>query len=81
MRKFREITAIRYFKAKGTDRKAVIGFASSVGRIAAIHQAGARSEVRPGSRKFPYPKRTLIGINDKDEQMVLALLLDLLADD
>lgn len=78
---FREITAIRYFKAKGTDRKAMIGFTNSVSRIVKVHHEGARGEVRPGSRKFPYPKRTLVGINDKDEQMVLALLIDLLADD
>lgn len=75
---FREITAIRYFKAKGTDRQAMIGFAGSAGRIAQIHQDGARSEVRPGSRKFPFPKRTLVGINALDERMVLALLQDLL---
>ena len=78
---FREITAIRYFKAKGTDRQAIIGFAGQAGNIANIHQGGRRSEVRKGSKKFPYPKRTLIGINHTDQQMVLALLQDMLTTD
>lgn len=78
---FREITALRYFKAKGTDRKAIIGFTGQAGRIAEIHQDGRRSEVRPGSKKVPYPERTLIGINTEDEQMVLSLLQALLTDE
>lgn len=75
---FRQITALRYFKAKGTDRQAIIGFVGNAGRIAQIHHGGRRGEVRPGSRKFPFPKRTLIGITDTDEQMVLAILTDLI---
>lgn len=78
---FREITALRYFKAKGTDSKAIIGYAGSAAHIAEIHQEGRRSEVRPGSKKVPYPERTLVGINTTDEQMVLSLLQALLTDE
>jgi phage virion morphogenesis protein len=67
---FREITAARYFQVKATDSQVAIGFGGNAGRIARIHQEGQLSEIRPGSRKYPYPVRTLLGINDDDERLI-----------
>ena len=67
---FREITNARHFQVKPTDSQVAIGFGGSAGRIAKIHQEGQMSEVRPGSRKYPYPVRTLVGINANDERLV-----------
>lgn len=68
---FREITNARYFQVKATDSQVAIGFGGSAGRIAKIHQEGQLSEVRKGSaKKYPYPVRTLLGINDDDIKLV-----------
>lgn len=67
---FREITNARHFQVKATDSQVAIGFGGSAGRIARIHQEGQMSEVRPGSRKYPYPVRTLVGINAEDERLI-----------
>jgi phage virion morphogenesis protein len=68
---FREITNARYFQVKPTDSQVAIGFGGSAGRIAKIHQEGQLSEVRQGStKKYPYPVRTLLGINDDDERLI-----------
>ena len=68
---FREITNARYFQVKATDSQVAIGFGGNAGRIARIHQEGQLSEVRKGSaKKYPYPVRTLLGINDDDERLI-----------
>lgn len=67
---FREITNARHFQVKATDSQVAIGFGGNAGRIARIHQEGQMSEVRPGSRKYPYPVRTLVGINAEDERLI-----------
>lgn len=67
---FREITNARHFQVKPTDSQVAIGFGGNAGRIARIHQEGQLSEIRPGSRKYPYPVRTLLGINDDDERLI-----------
>ena len=68
---FREITNARHFQVKPTDSQVAIGFGGSAGRIAKIHQEGQLSEVRKGSaKKYPYPVRTLLGINDDDERLI-----------
>ena len=67
---FREITTARYFQVKATDSQVAIGIGGNAGRIARIHQEGQMSEVRPGSRKYPYPVRTLVGINAEDERLI-----------
>ena len=67
---FREITNARHFQVKATDSQVAIGFGGNAGRIARIHQEGKMSEVRPGSRKYPYPVRTLVGINAEDERLI-----------
>ncbi len=78
---FREITALRFFRTKGTDSEAQFGFTGSASRIAKVHQFGELSEVRPHSKKYPYPERTLVGINKDDEQIVLEILQDYLTKD
>ncbi|OBX79131.1 phage virion morphogenesis protein [Faucicola atlantae] len=79
---FREITNARYFQVKPTDSQVAIGFRGSAGRIAKIHQEGKLSEVRKGSaKKYPYPVRTILGINGEDERLIEKTIRDLLLQD
>lgn len=79
---FRKLTAARYLKFNATNRYAQIGFQGSAARLARIHHEGQRSTVRPdSSKKFPYPKRPLIGIASADRRVIIRVLRESLTQD
>lgn len=79
---FRELTRARHLKFKANSRYAQIGFKGSAAKIARIHHEGQRSTVRPdSSKKFPYPKRELIGISHADRHIIIRVLRESLTTD
>ena len=80
---FRELTKTRHrLKFNATSRYAQIGFKGSAAKIARIHHEGQRSTVRPdSSKKFPYPKRELIGIARADRHIIIRVLRESLTAD
>ena len=79
---FRELTKARHLKFNTTSRYAQIGFKGSAAKIARIHHEGQRSTVRPDSfKKFPYPKRELIGIARADRHIIIRVLRESLTTD
>ena len=79
---FRKLTAARHLKFNATSRYAQIGFKGSAARLARIHHEGQRSTVRPdSSKKFPYPKRPLIGIANADRRLIIRVLRESLTSD
>lgn len=79
---FRELTRARHLKFKANSRYAQIGFKGSAAKIARIHHEGQRSTVRPdSSKKFPYPKRELLGIAGADKHIIIRVLRESLTAD
>ncbi len=76
-RMFEKLNMARYLKAKGTPQQALIGFAGRVSRIARVHQYGLKDRAERGAPEIKYARRALLGLSDKDEKELKALVMDL----
>lgn len=76
---FSRLRTASYLKTEASPERAVVGFISKVGRIAAVHQYGLRDRVRPGGPEVPYPERQLLGFTTADIEAIADLVLSHLA--
>lgn len=72
---FAKLRTARFFEAKATADEATAGFSGRVGRIARVHQEGARDLVKPGGPEYPYPRRILLGLRSEDKNRVANLIV------
>jgi len=75
-RMFEKIGMARYLKAKGTPQEVVVDFAGRVSRIARVHQYGLKDRAERGAPQVRYAQRKLLGVSEKDLQLVRELILD-----
>ncbi|WP_028696125.1 phage virion morphogenesis protein [Pseudomonas cremoricolorata] len=76
---FRKLRTTTHLKARGDATSATVGFAGRVARIAKVHQRGLRDRPRPGSPAVKYPRRELLGLTERDVEIIRNTLLDALA--
>lgn len=65
-------------KAEASAEEAVVGFRNhTVGRVARVHHMGLRDRIARNSHSpwYDFPQRALLGINDGEEQSILATVL------
>ena len=63
---FSKLRTAKYLKTDAKPDAAVLGFISTVGRIAAVHQYGLRDRAQKGGHEVQYPSRQLLGFTDAD---------------
>ncbi|HCR3029733.1 TPA: phage virion morphogenesis protein [Escherichia coli] len=76
---FQKLRTSRYMKASGRENRAVVEFTGKVQRIAQIHQYGLKDRPSSYAKSVQYPKRILIGYSERDETVVMKLIMDALS--
>lgn len=77
---FAKLRTTRFLKAASTPEAAVIRFADSVARIAAVHQGGLRDYVnRRRGLQIDYPRRELLGFDEADIEAIREITTEHLA--
>ncbi len=73
---FRKLRASRFLRAGVTDSEAWIGFTGRASSIASVHQYGEADTPKKGGKEVRYPRRTLIGLTERERGMAIDMLLD-----
>lgn len=79
---FRKLRQARFLKVEASDTEASVGyFASTVARVAGVHQYGLRDRVSRarGSPEVTYAQRQLLGFTADERARILELALEHLA--
>lgn len=78
---FSKLRTNRFLKIKATPDAAIVAFTDQVSRIARVHQLGLRDKVnRKTGLEVQYPERQLLGISAADEDLIMELSVEHLAD-
>ncbi|HAU5677134.1 TPA: phage virion morphogenesis protein [Citrobacter freundii] len=72
---FQKLRTSRYMKASGRNDTAVVEFVGKVQRIARIHQYGLKDQPNHHSQDVQYPKRQLIGLTQREYQLIKNIIL------
>lgn len=72
---FSRLRMARYLKAQADPNTAVVIFAGTAQRIAAVHHFGLRDRVNKNGLRARYPVRELLGFDDADVGRVTDLVL------
>lgn len=72
---FQRLRTSRYMKASGRNDAAVVEFTARVQRIARVHQLGLKDKPNPLSQGFQYPERQLLGLSNRDKQLIEELVI------
>ncbi|QUT17074.1 phage virion morphogenesis protein [Rahnella inusitata] len=75
---FAKLRTVKYMKAKGTDRDAVVEFTGQVQRMAKVHQYGLRDRPSVRAKEMHYPARPLLGLDAKALNIIKLELLNIL---
>jgi phage virion morphogenesis protein len=78
---FRKLRMTRWLKSQATPDEATVGFVGAAARIARVHQLGLPDRVSrdPGAAEVLYPRRELLGLTPDEEQLIMAMALELIA--
>lgn len=72
---FAKLRQAKFFKVSTSPNAVSVGFAGRVSRIARVHQAGLKEQVRPSGPKAVYEKRVLLGFTTADSVKIRDLLI------
>lgn len=72
---FTKITQAKSFRVTADQNQIGVGFVGRVARIARVHQFGLKDKVSEKGPEVVYEKRQLLGLTEKDKDMVRDLLL------
>lgn len=72
---FQKLKLAKYLKASASPAAAVVEFAGTAARIAAVHHHGLRDRVSRNGPMATYAARPLLGITDADANTVKDLVL------
>lgn len=75
---FTRLRMARYMRIEADPNTAVVTFANTALRIAAVHHFGLRDRVNKSGLMARYPARQLLGLDDGDVEMVTKAMLSLL---
>lgn len=74
---FREISKLRWLRTQAKATSASVGYSGGAAVVARVHQEGKMDTVRKGgTRKYPYPRRELLGFGKGDERWFESKILD-----
>jgi phage virion morphogenesis protein len=76
---FTKITQAKSFRVTADQNQIGVGFVGRVARIARVHQYGLKDKVSEKGPEIVYEKRQLLGLTEKDKDMVRDSLLAHLA--
>lgn len=72
---FGKLIRTRWLKGKGSASEATVSFIGSATRIANVHQYGLRDRVNKHGTEAAYAPRELLGITEKEQEMIEDLIL------
>lgn len=72
---FTKLRTARYLKANGSSNAAVVEFVGRVKRMAEVHHYGLRDRPAVSSPDVQYEERPLLGVSQKDVELVENTLL------
>lgn len=72
---FTRLRMVRYMRIEADPNTAVVTFAATAMRIAAVHHFGLRDRVNRNGLTSKYPARQLLGLDDADLSSVTGLVL------
>jgi phage virion morphogenesis protein len=72
---FTKITQAKSFRVTADQNQIGVGFFARVARIARVHQFGLKDKVSEKGPEIVYEKRQLLGLTEKDKDMVRGSLL------
>jgi phage virion morphogenesis protein len=72
---FQKLRLAKYLKANASATSAVVEFAGTAARIAAVHHHGLRDRVSRDGHMATYAARPLLGITDADANTIKDLML------
>ncbi|KAA5944006.1 phage virion morphogenesis protein [Pantoea sp. Bo_2] len=76
---FAKLRTAKYMKTQASPNEAVIEFAGNVQRIARVHHFGLRDRPSRKGKEVQYEARPLLGISERDLEMLQAELLERLS--
>lgn len=78
---FRKLRQARWLRATATADEAVVGFTAAAARIGQVHQLGLRDRVsrKANAPEVTYPQRILLGLTPDEEEMAMAMAMELIA--
>ncbi|MFQ1681396.1 phage virion morphogenesis protein [Pantoea dispersa] len=76
---FAKLRTAKYMKAQGLSDEAVIEFSGRVQRMARVHHYGLRDRPSRHGSEIKYEARPLLGISEKDLELIESVVLNSLA--
>lgn len=76
---FAKLRTAKYMKMQASPNEAVIEFAGNVQRMARVHHYGLRDRPSRKGKEVQYEARPLLGVSDKDYQVIEDIIIKSLA--
>ncbi|WP_422883076.1 phage virion morphogenesis protein, partial [Pantoea agglomerans] len=76
---FAKLRTAKYMKTQASPNEAVIEFAGNVQRMARVHHYGLRDRPSRKGKEVQYEARPLLGLSDKDYQVIEDFIVRALA--
>ncbi|KAA5986096.1 phage virion morphogenesis protein [Pantoea sp. M_4] len=76
---FAKLRTAKYMKTQASPNEAVIEFAGNVQRMARVHHYGLRDRPSRKGKEVQYEARPLLGVSDKDYQVIEDIIIKSLA--
>ncbi|MEN4561934.1 phage virion morphogenesis protein [Pantoea agglomerans] len=75
---FAKLRTAKYMKANASPNEAVIEFAGNVQRMARVHHYGLRDKASQSSKDVQYEARPLLGLNERDFEIIMNEIIEVL---